>query len=140
MNYIPEKIRLQVWQRASNCYEYCLLANETAFFRHEIDHIISLKHKGKDVLENYALSCYYCNRNKRTDVGSIHDNKFTRFFNPRKDKWLMHFDLNLNTAVIHSKTGIGEVTSHILGFNQIDRIIERQILIAAQKYPPFILK
>jgi hypothetical protein len=135
MNYISDKIRLQVWARASNCCEYCLLANDTAFFRHEIDHIISLKHQGKDVLENYALSCYYCNRNKGTDVGSVYNNRFTRFFNPRKDKWSAHFALNSNTAIIHSKTNIGKVTSDILGFNQIDRIIERQILIAAQKYP-----
>lgn len=140
MNYIPEKIRLQVWQRASNCCEYCLLASETSFFTHEIDHIISLKHKGKDVLENYALSCYYCNRSKGTDIGSIQDNKFTRFFNPRKDKWLTHFDLNLDTAIINSLSRIGDVTSYILGFNQIDRIIERQILIAADKYPPLRLK
>ena len=136
MNYISSKIRTQVWQRAFDCCEYCLLHRETAFFTHEIDHIISLKHKGKNILLNLALACYYCNRNKGTDIGSIYKGQFIRFFNPRKDVWQEHFQLDLPTATIQSLSPIGEITATILGFNQVDRIIERQILIASNKYPP----
>lgn len=137
MSYIPEKIRNQAWLRASGCCEYCLLHYESAFFTHEIDHIISLKHKGKNILINFALACYYCNRNKGTDIGSIYKDEFIRFFNPRKDIWHEHFELDKPTATIHALSPIGEVTATIFGFNHIDRIIERQILIAANKYPPF---
>lgn len=138
MKYISEKIRMQVWLRAFNCCEYCRLHHETAFFTHEIDHIISLKHKGKNVLFNLALACYYCNRNKGTDIGSIFKGKYIRFFNPRKDFWQEHFKLDLQTATIQPLSPIGEVTANILGFNQVDRIIERQILIDSGKYPPII--
>ena len=138
--YISPKVRLQVWQRAFDCCEYCHLHRETAFFTHEIDHIISLKHKGKNILSNLALACYYCNRNKGTDIGSIYKDQFIRFFNPRKDAWRQHFQWDLQTATIQPLSPIGEVTAIILGFNQVDRIIERQILIDSNKYPPSLFR
>ena len=136
MKYLPDKIRDEVWQRASNCCEYCLLHRNTVFFTHEIDHIISSKHKGTDALLNLALACYYCNRNKGSDIGSLYKGELIRFFNPRIDVWQVHFQLDLDTAIIRPISPIGEVTAAIFGFNQIDRIIERQILIASNKYPP----
>jgi hypothetical protein len=136
MNYLSDKIRLQVWLRASNCCEYCYLHRDSAFFTHEIDHIISLKHNGQDILVNLALACYYCNRYKGTDIGSIYMGEFIRFFNPRIDNWHEHFEMDLPTATIQPLSPIGEVTATILGFNQVDRIIERQILIASNQYPP----
>jgi hypothetical protein len=138
MSYLSDKIRTQVWQRASDCCEYCFLHRDTAFFTHEIDHIISLKHNGQDILFNLALSCYYCNRFKGTDIGSIYQGEFIRFYNPRIDIWQEHFEMDLGNATIQPLSPIGEVTASILGFNQVDRIIERQILIASNKYPPGI--
>ena len=137
MNYLPEKLRTQVWERASDCCEYCFIHHNMTFFTHEIDHIISLKHNGEDVLSNLALACYYCNRSKGTDIGSIYQGEFIRFYNPRIDIWQEHFAMDLENATIQSLSPIGKVTSSILGFNQIDRIIERQILIASGKYPPY---
>ncbi len=134
MNYISDKIRFQVWQRASDCCEYCFLHKDTAFWTHEIDHIISLKHEGTDDLLNLALACYFCNRNKGSDVGSFFKGDFYRFFNPRIDTWSEHF--RLDETLIQPLTPIGEVTAKILGFNHIDRIIERQILIKSEIYPP----
>lgn len=79
--------------------------------------------------------CTYCNRNKGSDIGSIMQpsKKFLRFYNPRKDIWSDHFELDGTT--IRPLTEIAKVTSDILGFNHIDRIIERQILIELGKYP-----
>ncbi|WP_306790444.1 hypothetical protein [Tolypothrix sp. FACHB-123] len=56
-----------------------------------------------------------------------------RFFNPRRDFWGEHFQLN--AAVIQPITDIGEVTARILDFNGDERIIERQALIASGQYP-----
>jgi 5-methylcytosine-specific restriction endonuclease McrA len=64
-----------------------------AFWKHEIDHIISTKHDGSDDIENLASACFYCNRNKGSDVGSIYRGDFIRFFNPRIDVWDEHFKL-----------------------------------------------
>jgi hypothetical protein len=41
---VDAKTRRYVAQRAGNACEYCLIAEEDSFFRHQIEHIISLKH------------------------------------------------------------------------------------------------
>ena len=82
------------------------------------------------------MACYYCNRYKGTDIGSIYKGEFIRFYNPRMDIWQEHFEMDLENATIQPLSPIGEVTASILGFNQVDRIIERQILIVSKKYPP----
>lgn len=86
--------------------------------------------------ENFALACFYCNRNKGTDIGSIYQGDFIRFFNLRIDVWNEHF--KLDGTIIQPLTPIGFVTAKILGFNHVDRVIERQILIESKKYPPFL--
>ncbi len=133
MSYISDKIKKLVHQRALGCCEYCLLHEDTTFLMHEMEHIISLKHGGTDEIINLALACSYCNRFKGSDIGSIFREDFIRFFNPRKDIWTEHFVLS--DAVIQPLTPIGEVTAKILQFNNIDRIIERQLLIEVGKYP-----
>jgi len=94
-----------------------------------------LKHKGKSESENLAFSCVFCNRHKGSDIGSIFSrtNKFIRFFNPRIDRWGMHFQLN--GVKIQPITEIGEVTAQILKLNNGDRLLERQELSAIGRYP-----
>ncbi len=132
MSYIPENIRQAVRQRAFRCCEYCLIDEDTIFLSHEIDHIISIKHGGLNVLVN--LACSLCNRYKGTDVGSIFQGKFIRFFNPRIDLWTDHF--GLDDSFIQPLTPIGEVTAKIFGLNHVDRLIERQVYIESGIYPP----
>jgi len=54
-------------------------------------------------------------------------------FHPRKDKWADHF--RLNGAHIEALTPIGRVTMELLQFNKPQRIKEREILIALNRYP-----
>jgi HNH endonuclease len=134
MSYIPENMRKIVRNRALRCCEYCLVDEDTVFLSHEIDHIISLKHGGLNTIKNLALACALCNRYKGTDVGSIFQGQFLRFFNPRIDIWTEHF--RLDGAFIQPLTPMGEITAKILGLNNVDRIIERQIYIESKMYPP----
>lgn len=133
--YISEDLRWLVRERADSICEYCLIAQDEAFFRHQIDHIIGLKHDGATAADNLALACFLCNNNKGTDLGSIHwpTSILTRFYNPRTDRWSEHF--HLDGEVIRPLTDIGEVTARILGFNTEDRLAERCILISSGKYP-----
>jgi hypothetical protein len=57
----------------------------------------------------------------------------TPLFNPRTDSWQEHF--RLEEATIVPLTEVGEVTISILGFDSIDRILERSALIEAGRYP-----
>lgn len=133
--YISEQLRQLVANRANYICEYCLIHEDDTFFHCQVDHIISLKHGGKAEPENLAYSCAFCNRNKRSDIGSIvlPTNNFVRFFNPRIDRWSDHFELE--RTFIKPITDIGEATVKILDFNHIDRIIERQELMEVGRYP-----
>jgi len=133
--YISEQLRRLVANRANNLCEYCLIHEEDTFFSCQVDHIISFKHGGKTEAENLAYACAFCNRNKGSDIGSILEpnSSFVRFFNPRTDKWVDHFQLE--GTIIKPITDIGEATAKILDFNNIDRIVERQTLIDLGRCP-----
>ena len=135
--YIPENLRLLTAKRANYACEYCLLSQGDAFHSFHIDHIISLKHGGPTIENNLAFACSFCNRNKGSDVGSYLFSKeqFVRFFNPRKDKWVNHFSLDLSAGLILPKTEVGEATIKILIFNNSELVIDRKMLIQAGTYP-----
>jgi hypothetical protein len=58
-----------------------------------------------------------------------------RLFNPRTDHWRDHFRLGPDGITIESLTETGEATARILGFNTAERLLERQNLLQAGRYP-----
>lgn len=134
-NYVSAEIRLAVSERAGYICEYCLIAEDDSYYRHQIEHIISLKHSGSSEPENLALSCVYCNRNKGSDIASLMEesNELVRFYNPRNDVWSQHF--RLDGVNIQPLTEIGHATSRILQFNNEDRTLEREVLAKLERYP-----
>ena len=133
--YVSVALRRLVRTRAKSLCEYCLIREEDTYFGCQVDHIISEKHGGSTQENNLAYACSYCNRNKGSDIGSIvwQPQQFYRFFNPRTDRWRDHF--RLDGIRIASLTPIGEVTSRILDFNHVDRLIEREELVTLGYYP-----
>lgn len=132
--YIAEAQREVVCTRALFVCEYCLIHEEDSYFSHEIDHIISLKHGGETQVDNLAYSCIACNRNKGSDIASIlfDPERYVRFYHPRRDSWVNHFQLV--GSVIEPLTDIGKATLQILDFNHMDRVLERQSLMAIDRY------
>jgi hypothetical protein len=57
----------------------------------------------------------------------------TRLYNPRTDKWHQYFKLDGPRIVGLSE--IGDVTVNTLRFNADDRLLEREILQAKNRYP-----
>jgi hypothetical protein len=137
--HIPAEMRREVTLRARHLCEYCLIHADDTYWGCQIDHIISEKHGGATTVDNLAHACTFCNRNKGSDVGSLlaaknpQERQFVRFFNPRIDRWSDHF--RLDGIGITPLTNIGKVTANILGFNSIDRLLERQELQALGRYP-----
>jgi hypothetical protein len=132
--WISAELRQTIADRANHLCEYCLIAETDTFYGCEVDHIISLKHGGSSEPENLAYACALCNRAKGSDVGSVSaSGEFTRFFNPRRDRWDEHF--RLEQATISPLTEIGEVTARILGVNDSARLHEREEMIRFGKYP-----
>lgn len=135
MSSISTELRQFVIERANGKCEYCLIQEIFSIYRHEVDHIIALKHGGKTIEENLALSCLSCNRHKGSDFATINPTtkEIILLFNPRNYKWEDHFVLN--DAHIDGITPIGIVTAILLKFNTPTRLLERQILIQQGNYP-----
>jgi len=135
MSKVSSDIRQIVVVRAHHVCEYCLIAEEDAFFRFQIEHIISRKHGGSSELENLALACVFCNRYKGSDIASLipETNELIRFYNPRSMRRHEHF--RLNEVIIEPQTEIGEATVRILQMNHDDQILERRVLYHRGRYP-----
>lgn len=135
MSYIPEALRRLVHERAKGCCEYCLLDSRYAYFSYEVDHIVAEKHGGKTEADNLCLSCFECNRYKGSDIASYDETtgEIVRLFDPRRDTWETHFQLE--SAHITSLTAIGRVTVKLLQLNKRERLLERDELIVDGRYP-----
>lgn len=132
--YVSAQLRKLVAKRANYVCEYCLAYEGHAFVKFQIEHIISIKHHGLTVAENLAYSCFLCNNTKGSDVGTIlDDDNFVRFFNPRKDTWIDHFEIS--GSLILPKSKIGSATIKILDFNKEERLFERQTLLDVGYFP-----
>ena len=160
--YVSPEVRRRVAARADFLCEYCLIAEEDTFFGCEVEHVISLKHGGSSEPENLAYACTFCNRHKGSDIGSVFQagdfrldsiiwdwgtlfkkaklsesvTEFSRFFNPRIDRWAEHFELPTGRIFfIRPKTIIGAVTARVLQFNHPNRLLERFWLSGVGRYP-----
>ena len=134
-SYISPAIRKLIVGRANNVCEYCLIGEEDSYFRHQVEHIISLKHGGSSDLENLALACVFCNRNKGSDVAAVvpGTRRAILFYNPRTDRWPDNFWVK--EVVIEALTECAEATIRILQMNHADQILEREILNRRGNYP-----
>ncbi len=132
---VPAPLRRQARERAAGCCEYCLLAEDDAFFPHEPDHIISVKHGGMSNLENLAWSCFDCNRFKGSDIASLDavTRELVPLFDPRKHRWHEHF--SFAEGRISPLTSIGRVTVALLKFNLPQRVEVRKTLHEIGRYP-----
>ncbi len=112
-----------------------MIAEEDAYFRFQVEHIISRKHGGSSEIDNLAWACVFCNRYKGSDIASLIParNELIRFYNRRTDRWREHF--RLNGVFIEQLTEIGEATTRILQMNHDDQILERQVLNVGGRYP-----
>ena len=110
MSQIPKPLRDQVRARARNHCEYCLLP-ETFLVAHEPDHVIATQHRDPTTMENLALACFDCNRQKGPNISSVDPDtqEVVQLFNPRRDAWSDHF--SLNGARIVGVTPAGRATA-----------------------------
>jgi hypothetical protein len=126
----------QVWQRARHRCEYCQLSQDYTNVPHEIDHVIARKHGGPTVARNLALSCFWCNSFKGSDLSGLDQRtrKLTPLFNPRRHKWSRHF--RWDGPVLKGLTPIGRVTIAVLRVNDPFRVELREGLIPEGLFPP----
>lgn len=134
-SHIPAPLRRLVIERAEGYCEYCLLHQDDTVFVHHVDHVIALKHGGRTEEENLALACMECNLRKGPDLAAIDpvEGTLAPLFNPRIQRWSEHF--TLENASLVGKTPHGRATVALLRMNNPARLLERQRLILAGRYP-----
>jgi hypothetical protein len=129
MPEISARLREEVADRAGHRCEYCLLSEKHSFARHQVDHVIAVKHGGPSTLDNLALSCTLCNRRKGSDLSSLNPDtgQLAPLFHPRLDKWRDHFELRGGEILGFSVSA--RVTIRLLRLNRPDRVKEREALV-----------
>ncbi len=132
---VPAKVRRRVIARAGNVCEYCLIHQSLAASSHQVDHVISEKHRGETTLDNLALSCLPCNLRKGSDIASFdpESGRLVPLFNPRTMRWSDNF--KLDGAKIVGLTAEGRTTVEFLQLNAFERVLERAELMDAGHYP-----
>lgn len=129
--YVPASLRKLVYERAQSCCEYCLITESLTLAVHQIDHVIAEKHGGETIEQNLALACSLCNMAKGSDIASIdpETGETKRLYNPRRDRWSYHFQIDNGTGSIEPLTAIGRTTLSLLKTNRAERLVERCLLI-----------
>lgn len=132
---VGRRLRAQVRDRAYHVCEYCLVHEDDTFWGCQVDHIISLKHRGSTVLDNLAWACLTCNARKGSDIAACVGNppQLTRLFHPRTDHWNETFQLEGVRIQPILPTGIA--TETLLRFNEPHRLRERRLLAQTARYP-----
>jgi hypothetical protein len=136
-SYVSAELRRLVEERAGGACEYCLIQERDTYVGCHVDHIIAEKHGGLTELDNLALACAVCNRAKGTDIASLvpGTQRLVRLFNPRTDRWDDHFRISAETLLIEPVTDVGIVTAQLFGFNEVERVLERQSLFQIGHFP-----
>jgi hypothetical protein len=125
-----------VWRRAHGCCEYCQMPQDLDDTPFEIDHIIARKHQGPMEAKNLALSCFFCNSFKGSNIAGLDPKtrKLTPLFNPRRHAWHRHF--RWREAHLVGRTAVGRVTIAVLNINDPLRVELREGLIGEGIFPP----
>jgi hypothetical protein len=128
-------LRAEVFQRAGGRCEYCRVHEDDLPFSHQIDHVIPLRHGGQTTSQNLALACLECNRRKGADLSAFDPllGTITAVFNPRTQLWDEHFVLE--GVRVLGRTPTGRATVALLRLNDSTRLLERQALADAGRYP-----
>src|SRR5262249_47048518 len=97
---------------------------------------ISRKHLGPTTARNLALSCFWCNSFKGSDIAGLdpHTGKLTPLFHHRRHKWERHF--RWDGPILRGRTPVGRVTAAVLNINDAFRVELRESLIEEGLFPP----
>jgi hypothetical protein len=131
-----DREKITVRQRAKHRCEYCHAPEHVTGYAFHIEHIRPRKRGGRDDVSNFALCCMPCNRAKWHHATGVdpQTGKEQRLFNPRKDNWARHFQIE-KRLYIRGKTPVGRATESCLEMNQRRQLEARQLWIELGIYP-----
>ena len=102
------RTRRLVRVRAGRRCEYCRFhEDDLPLWPFHLDHIIAGQHAGPDEPGNLAWACQRCNLCKGTNLSAVDPDsaQVVRLFNPRLERWEVHFAAERNRIVGLTPTG-----------------------------------
>lgn len=138
MPRIPKALRERISSVADGRCEYCLTLQELTLATFHLDHILPKSAGGKTEFENLCLSCPFCNQFKQglQRVRDPETGRMVRLFNPRRDRWLVHFRWSEDGTQIIGGTARGRATVVALRFNNPIALRARSFWVASGIHPP----
>lgn len=137
---ISDRLRSRIRHRAKGFCEYCLCPARYTSAPFHCEHILPVSAGGETSLDNLAWACPSCNQNKHTKTQAIDPQtaENVSLFNPRGQRWNLHFQWSENLIYIVGRTPIGRATIDALKLNRKAVVNLRQLLIGAGEHPPKI--
>ena len=136
--YIPVLIQRQILEISQDYCEYCLCPADYSIDFFQFDHILPTCLGGLTVFLNLARCCGGCNVYK-SDKIFFYDpitNLFCPLYNPRLDKWDIHFQWNEDKLRLIGKTATGRATIELLRLNRKGVVNQRSLLKLIDMHPP----
>lgn len=135
---LPQPVQNQVRTRAKYLCEYCHTSEKWQYVPFTIDHVIPIAQGGSDELDNLALACFHCNRQKSDRMTGIDPitNEEVPLFNPRQQQWATHFVWSSDALQVIGITETGRATVDALRFNRPRIISIRAADYAVGRHPP----
>jgi 5-methylcytosine-specific restriction endonuclease McrA len=134
---VPKALWRRVAAEARHRCGYCLAA-EAFGVAMELDHLIPAARGGRTIRSNLWLACDRCNKAKsgRVRIPDPVTRKMVRLFNPRRNRWSVHFRWTDGGLRIEGITPIGRATERALALNRPVHITARRFWIVAGVFPP----
>jgi hypothetical protein len=109
-----------VAKRANHKCEYCGAPEAIFNFPFEVEHIVPKSKDGADEEANLALACRSCNIYKSNWLTAIDPITHTEIplFNPRRNVWHDHFQLDYETGSIRGLSATGRASVERLRMNK----------------------
>lgn len=126
-----------VASRANHQCEYCRAPEALFNFPFKVEHIIPLAQAGADSEANLALACRSCNLSKSDFLDGRDEvtGREASLFNPRRDRWADHFELDIDRGEIHGISPTGRATVARLKMNEPVQIMARLLWIRLRLFP-----
>jgi len=135
---VSPRLRQRMAEQADYRCGYCLTSQKITGARMEIDPIIPESAGGATTEENLWLACSSCNEFKgaQTHAQDAVTGRRVRRFNPRKQRWQVHFAWSADGTEIMGLTVCGRATVIALQMNHEDIVRARKRWVSVGWWPP----
>jgi HNH endonuclease len=116
---MPHRLRDLIAERAGYRCEYCLAPEALSNSPFEVEHVQPRNFGGVDDESNLALACRSCNGSEFTSMAASDPltGLVVRLFNPRTDRWVESFTIDLESGEVIGQTDVGRATADRLRMN-----------------------